>query len=94
MKSYRDILHEKYGVPNDVLEYFDIHVMADLEEHGPEGELLLSRLYNLGLVKEADYEGMRLQVDRAAGGPLPGSQYFSWPDALYEQFLSRNSLKS
>jgi len=60
--------------------------MADLEEHGPEGELLLARLYKLGLVKEEDYEGMRTQVARAAGGPQPGSQYFSWPDVLYDRY--------
>jgi len=86
MKSYREILHEKYGVPDEMLEYFDIHVMADLEEHGPEGELLLARLYKLGLVKEEDYEGMRIQVERAAAGPQPGSQYFSWPDVLYDRY--------
>ncbi len=56
------------------------------EEHGPEGEWLLARLYKLGLVKEEDYEGMRVQVERAAGGPQPGSQYFSWPDVLYDRY--------
>lgn len=68
MKVNRDILHEKYGLSDDVLEYFDIHIQADLVEHGPEGEILLARLYELGLVTEEDYPGMRLRVERALEG--------------------------
>ncbi len=86
MKSNREILHEKYGVPDEMLEYFDIHIKADLEEHGPEGELLLAKLYKLGLVKEEDYEGMRRQVERTVEGTTPGYQGFSWQNILYERY--------
>jgi len=68
MKVNRDILHEKYGLPDEALEYFDIHIHADLEEHGPEGEMLLERLYKLGLVTEDDYAGMSARVERAIAG--------------------------
>lgn len=88
MKTHREILHEKYGVPDEILEYFDIHVAADLGEHGPEGEMLLARLYRLGLVKEEDYEGMRTQVERTVEGTTPGYQSFSWHDILYEHYLA------
>ena len=83
MMSWRDVLHEKYGVPDEMLEYWDIHVKADLEEHGPEGELLLAKLYKLGLVREQDYDGMRVQVERAVEGAGPGNRMLPWPDALY-----------
>jgi pyrroloquinoline quinone (PQQ) biosynthesis protein C len=68
MKVNREILHEKYGLADDVLEYFDIHIQADLEEHGPEGAMLLERLYKLGLVTEDDYPVMRARVERAIQG--------------------------
>jgi len=68
MKVNRDILHDKYGLPDEALEYFDIHIQADLEEHGPEGEMLLERLYKLGLVTEDDYAGMSARVERAIAG--------------------------
>ncbi len=88
MKSYREILHDKYGVPDDLLEYFDLHVVADLEEHGPEGAMLLAKLYRLNLVTAEDYGGMKLQVDRAMGGTQQGPQGFSWPDALYTSYCN------
>jgi len=68
MKVNRDILHEKYGLTDEDLEYFDIHIQADLEEHGPEGEMLLERLYHLGLVTEDDYPAMSMRVERAIAG--------------------------
>lgn len=87
MKYYRDVLHDKYGLPDDILEYFDMHVVADLEEHGPEGEMILKRLYELGLVTEEDYEPMRMEVEgydrRASGNPD-----ISWQDVLYLQYCS------
>ena len=89
VKRWRDTLHDRYGFPDGVLEYFDLHVQADLEEHGPEGEMLLAKLYGLGLVREQDYPGMRLQVERAVEGTRPGSQTFSWQDALYERYRNR-----
>ncbi len=84
-------MHEKYGVPDETLEYFDLHVEADLEEHGPEGELLLARLYKLGLVGEGDYDGMRMQVERAVGETRQGPQGFSWPDVLYAGYCESHS---
>ncbi len=87
VKRWRDTLHDRYDFPDDVLEYFDIHIQADLEEHGPEGEMLLAKLYRLGLVHEEDYSGMRMQVERAVEGRRPGSQTFSWQDALYDRYL-------
>jgi pyrroloquinoline quinone (PQQ) biosynthesis protein C len=94
MGFWRETLHEKYGVPNEALEYFDIHVEADLGEHGPEGEMLLQKLYGLGMVKEEDHPGMRLQVERAVEGNHPGSQTFSWQNALYDRYLARVGLQS
>jgi len=88
MMNSREILHEKYGVPDEMLEYFDLHIEADLHEHGPEGELLLARIYKLGLVKEEDYEGMRTQVERAVAGTHSASQTFSWQDVLYESYCA------
>ncbi len=88
MRHNREILHEKYAVPNEAREYFDIHVKADIEEHGPEGEMLLARLYKPGLVTEEDHEGMRLQVERAVAGDNLATQTSSWPDALYERYRS------
>ncbi len=90
MKFWRDILHEKYDVPDELLEYWDIHVVADLEEHGPEGELLLARLYQLGLVREEDYDGMRIQAERAVEGARPGSKTLPWPDALYASYCEHH----
>jgi len=91
MKFWRDVLHEKYNIPNEVLEYWDIHVVADLEEHGPEGELLLAKLYKLGLVREEDYEGMRSQVERGVAGVGPASRMLPWPDALYARYCEHRS---
>jgi len=90
MQFWRNVLHEKYGVPDDTLEYWDIHVKADLEEHGPEGEILLAKLYKLGLVKDEDYDGMRVQVERAVEGARPGSRMLPWPDALYASYWERH----
>jgi len=42
-------------------------------------------------VEEADYPGMRLQVERAVAGTRPGSQTFSWQDVLYERYLQNKS---
>jgi pyrroloquinoline quinone (PQQ) biosynthesis protein C len=87
LKHWRETLHEKYGVPDDILEYFDLHVAADLGEHGPEGEMLLEKLYKLGMVREDDYAGMREQVERSVTGSRQGgSQFASWPDVLYARF--------
>jgi hypothetical protein len=74
-----------------MLEYFDIHVAADLEEHGPEGEMLLAKLYGLGLVKEEDYPGMRIQVERAVQGDTLASRTSSWPETLYQSYLARHA---
>jgi pyrroloquinoline quinone (PQQ) biosynthesis protein C len=93
VKRWRDTLRDRYGFPDDVLEYFDLHIAADLGEHGPEGEMLLKKLYGLGLVEEADYPGMLLQVERAVAGTRPGSQTFSWQEVLYERY-TLNSLQS
>lgn len=83
---WRNTLHEKYEIPDDALEYFDLHVEADLEEHGPEGEMMLQKLYKLGLVTEEDYGGMRGQVERSVEGARRGSQFASWPDVLYSRY--------
>jgi len=93
MKCYRDILHEKYRLPDDILEYFDMHVVADLEEHGPEGEIMLKRLYELGLVTEEDYEPMRLEVEGYDGRRASGTPGISWQDILYAQYCSASSQK-
>lgn len=90
MKTTREILHEKYAVPDEMLEYFDIHVQADLEEHGPEGEMMLAKLYKLGLVREEDYDGMRTQVERAVEGAHPGSQTYTWADVLYDRYRANH----
>lgn len=64
-----------------------MHVEADLGEHGPEGEMLLAKLYKLGLVREEDYAGMRAQVERSITGVnRGGSQFASWPDVLYGRY--------
>jgi pyrroloquinoline quinone (PQQ) biosynthesis protein C len=91
MKRNRDVLHDRYHVPDEVLEYFDIHIQADLEEHGPEGEIMLANLYKLRLVREEDYNGMRAQVESAVAGANPGSQTYTWADALYERYLADHS---
>ncbi len=90
LKHWRDTLHTKYGVPDEMLEYFDLHVEADLREHGPEGALMLQKLYTLGIVKETDYAGMRMQVERLVTSHR-GSQFSSWPDVLYERYVQENS---
>jgi len=87
VKHWRDTLHDQYKFPVEALEYFDLHIQADLEEHGPEGEMLLGKLYKLGLVKKEDHAGMRAQVERAVSGRASGSQTFSWQDVLYEDYL-------
>lgn len=92
MKTNREILHEKYGVPDGMLEYFDIHVQADLEEHGPEGEMMLAKLYKVGLVRDEDHDGMRLQVERAVEGVHPGSQTYTWVDVLYDRYRAQHAL--
>jgi pyrroloquinoline quinone (PQQ) biosynthesis protein C len=83
LKHWRDALHEKYGIPDDTLEYFDLHVAADLGEHGPEGEMLLEKLYKLGMVREADYPDMRGQVERP-------TERTSWADVLYNAYLEKH----
>lgn len=88
MKTNREILSKKYGVPDEALEYFDIHVQADLQEHGPQGEMLLARLYKLGLVTEEDYEGMRAQVESAVKGDNLATQTYSWADVLYDRYCA------
>ena len=88
LKFWRETLHEKYGIPDDILEYFDIHVQADLEEHGPEGAMLLERLYKLGLVNEEDHFGMGMRVERAVQGAHPGSQNY-WRDAIYHRYYKQ-----
>lgn len=93
MKARAEILREKYHLPDEALEFFDMHVQADLEEHGPEGETLLRRLYDLGLVTPDDYEGMRTQVEVALDGSQPGNQGFSWQNALYEKYCRERSEK-
>lgn len=88
---WRNTLHNKYGIPDDILEYFDLHVEADLGEHGPEGEMLLAKLYRLGLVREEDYAGMRAQVERSITGiNRGGSQFASWPDVLYSRYCAEH----
>ena len=89
LKFWRDTLHKKYGIPDDILEYFDIHVEADLGEHGPMGELLTQRLYKLGLVSEDDHGGMRMRVERAVEGAHPGSQNY-WRDAIYDLYYENH----
>ena len=79
LKHWRDTLHGKYGIPDDALEYFDLHVAADLGEHGPEGAMMLEKLYKLGMVREEDYPGMRGQVERR-------TERTSWADVLYSRF--------
>ena len=85
LKFWRDTLYEKYGVPDEALEYYDIHVQADLEEHGPMGEMLLARLYKLGHVVEEDYRGMAMQVERHVGLANPTGQ-INWRDVLYDRY--------
>ncbi len=91
MKTRAKILREKYRLPDEALKFFDMHVQADMEEHGPEGEDLLKRLYELDLVKQDDYEGMERQVELALDGTQPGNQGFSWQNVLYEQFCGEHS---
>jgi pyrroloquinoline quinone (PQQ) biosynthesis protein C len=92
LKHWRDTLHEKYGIPDDALEYFDLHVEADLGEHGPEGEMMLEKLYKLGMVREEDYAGMRGQVERSVDGTARGgSQFSSWPDVLYAGYSASHA---
>lgn len=90
LKHWRDALHKKYGIPDDILEYFDLHVEADLGEHGPEGEMMLQKLYKLGMVEEEDYAGMRGQVERSIEGSHRGSQFASWPDVLYGRYCAEH----
>ena len=89
LKRQRDTLHQKYGVPDDFLEYFDIHVQADLEEHGPMGELLLTRLYKLGRVTEEDYAGMAIYVERHTEGAQPGGAN-SWQEVIYNDYYANH----
>ncbi len=90
MKLWRDILHDKYSIPDEFLEFFDIHVKADLEEHGPMGEMLLARLYELGLVQEQDYDEMRAWVDRIGNEALQRARGNSWRDAIYLRFCANH----
>jgi hypothetical protein len=87
LKFWRDTLHEKYNVPDEALLYYDIHVQADLEEHGPMGDFLLAKLYDLGMVSERDYDGMAVQVERAVGLASPELQ-LNWRDVLYERYCA------
>jgi len=89
LQHWRDTLHGKYGVPDEALEYYDLHVEADLGEHGPEGALLLQKLYQMGRVGETEYAGMRAQVVRSVTSPHRGSQFGSWPDQLYVQYCAQ-----
>jgi pyrroloquinoline quinone (PQQ) biosynthesis protein C len=88
LKHSREILHGKYGIPDEMLQYFDIHIAADLEEHGPEGAMMLAKLYKEGLVSEEDQDAMRVQVERNVEGAHPGSQTYTWADILYERFCA------
>ena len=88
LKRQRDTLHEKYGVPDVLLEYFDVHVHADLEEHGPMGEMLLARLYKLGLVTEEDYAGMKIYVEKHVEGAQPGGVN-SWQEVIYQSYYEK-----
>ncbi len=85
LKLWRDTLHDKYNVPDDILEFFDIHVRADLEEHGPMGELLLARLYKLGLVMEQDYRMMQRRVERSVGRARGGTMSY-WADSIHKRY--------
>lgn len=87
LKRQREVLHEKYGVPDDVLEYFDLHVHADLEEHGPMGEMLLAKLYKLGLVGEEDFGRMITYVEGHSEGAQPGSLN-SWQEVIYKAYYA------
>ena len=89
LERQRGILHQKYGVPDDLLEYFDVHVQADLEEHGPMGEMLLARLYNLGLVTEEDYGGMANYVEKHAEGSQRGGAN-SWQEVIYDNYYANH----
>lgn len=90
LKRQRDVLHEKYGIPDAVLEYFDLHVHADLEEHGPMGEVLLVKLYKLGLVNEDDSRRMLTYVEGHAEGAQPGSLN-SWQEVIYKAYYANHS---
>lgn len=93
LKFWRDTLHEKYSVPDGMLEYFDIHVRADLEEHGPEGEMFLAKLYRLGLVTAEDYRGMATQVERAVQAAAPGLEnFYVFEDAIYDAYYGRRAM--
>jgi len=92
MKHSRAILHEQYGIPDEMLEYFDIHIAADLEEHGPEGAMMLEKLYKVGLVSEEDQEAMRVQVERNVEGTQPGSQTYTWADILYDRYRAQHGV--
>lgn len=82
---WRDTLHEKYNIPDEFLEFYDLHVKADLEEHGPMGEMLLLKLYELGLVKEEDYGIMKARVERSIGRARSGTMSF-WTDSIYKKY--------
>lgn len=83
LKHWRDALHNKYDIPDDILEFFDLHVATDLGEHGPEGEMMLAKLYKLGIVKEEDYAGMRGQVERRG-------ERTSWANIFYNRYLEEH----
>lgn len=89
MKLWRDTLHDKYGMPDDALEFFDIHVQADLEEHGPMGGMLLEKLYELGLVQEQDGDEMRVWVERINNEALQRTHGNSWRDVFYNRFCGK-----
>ncbi len=90
LKRQRDILHEKYGVPDDALEYFDLHVQADIEEHGPMGEMLLEKLYQLGLVGADDFGRMKTFVEGHSEGAQAGSLN-SWQEVIYNHYYAQGS---
>ena len=87
VRAYRQILRGKYAVPDEMLEYWEIHEKADLEEHGPEGETFLTKLYQLGMVTKKDYPGMRMQVERS----VSTEDSLSWADVLWARYVAEHS---
>jgi hypothetical protein len=54
------------------------------------GEMLLEKLYKLGLVSGDDYGRMRSYVERHVEGAHPGSLNY-WQEVIYDLYYGRSS---
>jgi len=53
------------------------------------GELLLARLYKLGLVMEPDYSMMQRRVERSVGRARGGTMSH-WADSIYKRYYENH----